>query len=238
MSDNLQGAFNGAARMPLTGHLENQLHKLAASKTADITLLQQLINEGVNLEHQNEKGQTPFFVACRDNNTPMIKALADAGAKLDVTDLNGATPLFMAVAHYNEDAVQAMMDKGLHPDHARYNGMTALMHAANFNKPDIVRELMEHGADHKLKSDDRGFTAAQFAEDNLKKHLADKIGQWAEERSMRDARKKLEAEAHAAHVARESEKALMDALQNQGMPTGHAISVKRPVKIKRPAVLQ
>lgn len=238
MSDNLQGTFNGAATgMPLTGHLENQLLKLAAAKPADLNKLQDLIAEGANLECKDEKGHTPFFIACRNNNTDMIKALADAGAKLDVVDINGATPLFMSIALYNDDAVRKMMECGLHPDHARYRGMTPLMHAANFKKVEIVGILMEYGADHTLKSDERDMTAADYAIDNNKPHIADRIAQMAELRAIREAQKKLEDQARTAEIARESERAFMDALQCQGMPTGHAVSVGRPLKFRTPKVL-
>lgn len=238
MSDNLQGTFNGAAaNRPLTGHLENQLLKLAATKPANLNLLQDLIAGGVNLEHKDEKGQTAFFVACRHNNTDMIKALADAGAKMDAADMNGATPLFMSIALFNEAAVRKMMECGLRPDHARYRGLTPLMHAANFNKPALVRVLMDHGADHRLKSDEQGMTAAEYAEDNNKKHLAEEIGQWGEEQDRRKAQKKLQEQARAAQIAKEAEQAFMDALQDQGMPTAHPISVGRPLLLKCRKVL-
>lgn len=235
MSDNLQSTFNGATR-PLTGHLENQLLKLAAAKPANLNKLQDLLAEGADLECKDEKGHTPFLVACRHNNTDMIKALADAGAKMDVSDVNGVTPLFLVIAHYNDDAVKKMMEHGLHPDHARYRGMTPLMHAANFKKQEIIEILMEYGADHRLKSD-RDMTAADYAIDNNKPHIAEKINQLAELREARAAQKKIEDQVRAAEIARESEKALMDALQNQGMPTGHAINVGRPVKLKCRRVL-
>ena len=96
---------------------------------------------------------------------------------------------------------------------------------------------MDHGADHRLKSDERGMTAAEYAEDNNKTHLAEEITRWGEEQDLRKAQKKLEEQALAAQVAKESEKALMDVLQNQGMPTGHAISVRKPVKLKCNRVL-
>lgn len=238
MRDDLQGTFNGsAASRPLTGHIENQLLKLAATKPADLHRLQDLLASGADLECKDEKGHTPFFVACRNNNTDMIKALADAGAKLDVVDVNGATPLFISIALYNQDAVRKMMECGLHPDHARYRGMTPLMHAANFKKVEIVSILMEYGADHTLKSDERNMTAGDYAIDNNKPHIAEKINQLAELRETRAAQTKREEQERAVQIARESEKALMDALQNQGMPTGHAISVRKPVKLKSNRVL-
>ncbi|MEZ0259464.1 MAG: ankyrin repeat domain-containing protein [Alphaproteobacteria bacterium] len=237
MKDNLQGTFNGAAKMPLTGYLESELFRLAETKPGSVNKLQDLMASGVNLEHKDDKGQTAFMVACRRNNTDMIIALADAGAKLDIIDNNGVTPLFYAIAIDNEDAVRKMMEKGLHPDHARYNGMTQLMHAANFKKIDIVDILIEYGADHTLKSDDKKMTAADYALNNNKPHIADRITQMVDLREKREELRRLARQAHIDQIAKESEQAFMDALQNQGMPTAHPVSVGRPIKLKTPKVL-
>lgn len=237
MSGNLQGSFNGAA-FPLTGYLENELFKLAETKPGSVNQLQDLMASGVNLEHKDDKGQTAFMIACRHNNTNMIEALADGGAKVDVADNNGVTPLFYAVAHNNEAAVRKMMTKGLHPDHARHHGMTALMHAANFKKIGLVDILIEYGADHTLRSDGSNKTAAEYAIDNNKPHIADRITQMVGLRETRQELRRLAERARAEEIAKETERTLLDALQNQGMPTGHTISVGRPMRFKTPKVLQ
>jgi hypothetical protein len=61
------------------------------------------------------------------------------------------------------DAVKALIEEG-EDVNKKSTGLTPLMFAARYNKAEIAKLLVENGANLKLKSDRKGFTALKWAE--------------------------------------------------------------------------
>lgn len=64
-----------------------------ASFHDNVTLFQVLIELGGNVNHRNERGQSPLHVAAARQSTRMVKFLVEAGAEKDAVDEAGRTPM-------------------------------------------------------------------------------------------------------------------------------------------------
>lgn len=82
-----------------------------------------------------------------------------------VVYFKAGTPLCTAIQKGELDFVKKLVEYGADVNE-RSNGMTPLMVAARYNKVDIIKYLLAHGAKPEIK-DDKGFTAAKYAELSL-----------------------------------------------------------------------
>ncbi len=130
------------------------------------TLKTLLTKKGLDLEIKNPEGQTPLFLAVKDNNLETTQLLLDHGANVNVQDRDGDTPLLQAAHHGNQALLQTLFQFG--PDIVKDNniestrlflahganvnvedrdGNTPLMQAVCHGNKDLVELLVQHGGD-------------------------------------------------------------------------------------------
>ena len=113
-------------------HLESQLGKLG-SFTKDFVNL--YTNQELLLK--NELDQTPFHIASKYGNLPMIEALLDRDHKtedvffINSLDLDSSTPLHLATLNKQVEIVKLLLSRGSDPKALNSIGWTSISCAAN-----------------------------------------------------------------------------------------------------------
>jgi ankyrin repeat protein len=107
----------------------------------------------------NSIGATPFLLAARTADAPLMKLLAELGADPQLTNEDGSTPLMVAAGLGTNapgedpgtepevlEAVKVALDLGNDLNAVDKNGETAMHGAAYKHVPSVVRYLAEKGA--------------------------------------------------------------------------------------------
>ena len=124
----------------------------------------------------NSIGATPFLLAARTADAPLMKLLAELGADPRLANEDGSTPLMVAAGLGTNapgedpgtepevlEAVKVALELGNDLNAVDKNGETAMHGAAYKHVPSVVRYLAEKGARHgRLESSEQqGLDAAQ-----------------------------------------------------------------------------
>ncbi len=132
--------------------MADELHAaVALGLTARVQQLLEARAAGVN--SQNQLGQTPLYVACRDGRLPEARILLTAGADTGLATEEpgkqrcGETPLIVASRGGHIAVVQTLLDGCAHVNLAKVSGnVTPLFIAAQEGHVAVVRELLTRGA--------------------------------------------------------------------------------------------
>ena len=132
--------------------------------------LMDLIEKGVNVNYQNNSGETALMKASSDyGNLPLVKLLLDSGADPNLQNDYGVTALMKASNYYtyitgNLSLVKLLLDSGAYPNFTDENGITALIEATNYGNLSLVKLLLDSGADPNIGRDKHdGKTAYDLA---------------------------------------------------------------------------
>lgn len=108
------------------------------------------INERVDLNIQNEKGQTPFSLAAKSGKIPLMDMLANMGGStisLNHPDYHRQSPLMLAITHGQTKAALWLIDRpGVDVNQGDFYHVTPLIAAAEFGNEVVVKRLIEKGA--------------------------------------------------------------------------------------------
>ena len=86
-------------------------------------------HEDIDLNCQNDAGETPLFIACRDNHVEVVKLLLES-SKVDV-NMGSPTPLFIASTHGSYETCQLIVTRDdIKEDIRTAEGVSPLMAAA------------------------------------------------------------------------------------------------------------
>jgi len=135
---------------------------LYAAISSDTSILQALLDIGMDINAANEKGYTALMFASAYNTPEVIEFLlgqgADISAQADVMDLNVLH--VAALFNPNPESAEALIIAGLPLEGKTTNDYTALLLAASDNKNlEVVERLAQLGAD--LEVYDQSGTTAQ-----------------------------------------------------------------------------
>jgi glycerophosphodiester phosphodiesterase len=117
-----------------------------ATQSNFVRIVKLLVDAGVDVNHQNEQGETALHVAARFGHDESAKALL-AGSTLHRTEVDipektfGWTPLFIACVDGHVSMVRLLVEHGADADGADSDGWTAREHAALRGHLDIIEEL-------------------------------------------------------------------------------------------------
>jgi len=136
---------------------------LEACKKGDTIIVEHLLDEGVDVNAQDENGWTALMAASEWDHLQVVKLLLSRNANVDIqTHFVQRTALQMAVSSGRMDIVQMLLTKDINVDLRDRDGQTALMEAVISDQTDSVRLLLEKGADL-LIQDNKGETAKDLA---------------------------------------------------------------------------
>lgn len=146
---------------PVSGNYGNLV---GAVISGNMERVKSLINEGINVNTQNETGVSPLMYAAYYNRSNVIKILTSGGAKLEMKDKYGQTALLHAAHRGRLQAVSALLKAGANVNAAAENNhhQTALMYAVFFGYTDIVKILIKNGANVNMRNA-QGNTALGYA---------------------------------------------------------------------------
>ena len=125
---------------------------IEAVKSGDITKVQRLLKEEVDLNNRDPFDWTALHYAASKGHYEMVILLLNAGADKDKPMLDGSTPLFMAVQNGHEAVVALLLEAGVEKNNRDWFGWTPLHHAAWCGNVNAVELLLNAGANKDIMS--------------------------------------------------------------------------------------
>ncbi len=136
---------------------------IQAAKSGNLELVEKLLQEGADIDYQDQIDWTALMYAVIDtNNDDMAKLLLGKGANVNITDSEGISVLAITILDDKFDFAQLLIDNNANLDSQDVGGATPLMDAVERNKVNFVELLLEKGAKVDLQ-DEWGFTALMYA---------------------------------------------------------------------------
>lgn len=124
----------------------------AAAMSGDINAIQELINQGHDVNARGEGGWTALLSSSAQGYPKIMKLLLDAGANPDISNVLGITPLIYGSRYGNIEIVKMLIDYGADVNLGDTHGDTALMKATEFGNSEIIDVLLQAGADKSIKN--------------------------------------------------------------------------------------
>lgn len=106
----------------------------------------ELIKQGLNLEHTNDKGGTALIVAARFGITDVVKALLRKKVNPDLQDNVEYTALHYAARYNNLQVAKALVQRGANVNPSDSYGFTPLFEAAENGHLRLLKLLHKNGA--------------------------------------------------------------------------------------------
>jgi len=150
-------SFNNRRYSRLMGENTNTL-MLYAAISPDTDHIQALLDIGMEINTENDRGVTPLMFASAYNTAEVVEFILQRGAKLDVrsgriSDMNA----LHAAALFNPkpDVVETLIKAGLPVDVKTEDDLTPLLLAATKNRNlEVVERLVKLGADKEAYDED------------------------------------------------------------------------------------
>ncbi|WP_342255471.1 ankyrin repeat domain-containing protein [Spiroplasma endosymbiont of Poecilobothrus nobilitatus] len=130
-----------------------------------------LIDNGADVNLQDENGTTPIYYAISTDNIEIVKLLIDNGADVKNINKNGLTPLYYAIILDKKEMVQFLINNGADVNLRDKNGLTPLHFAIDENNKEMVQFLINNGADVNIKITSTGATILHYAIIKNKKEM-------------------------------------------------------------------
>lgn len=92
--------------------IDRLLHR--ATQNGDIEQVKQLLDQGANVDHENEQGLTPLHWSALNGRTDLAELLIDHGAAINQREgyTGKLTPMAMALLMGYDDVVECMAARG------------------------------------------------------------------------------------------------------------------------------
>ncbi|HSE42692.1 MAG TPA: ankyrin repeat domain-containing protein, partial [Acidobacteriota bacterium] len=102
----------------------------AAVKENNLTKIENLLQNGVNVNERDASNNTPLMLAASSGFTGAMKVLLDSGAFVTARNIEGKTALMWAASSNQLEAIKLLMTSGAEVDDRNNSDETALMMAA------------------------------------------------------------------------------------------------------------
>jgi len=130
---------------------ENNL--IETAKSGETTLVQQLVEDGADVNCRDKTGQTPLHHACYFGHFDIVKHLVENGANVNIeVPERLLTPLHAATMNGDIKIVKYLVDNGANINAKDDEGGTPLIAACWIGKRDVVEYLAGKGAEIKVKT--------------------------------------------------------------------------------------
>ena len=131
--------------------------------------LKVLIDQGVSVNIQDSRGDTPLNEACCYNSVETVKLLLEQGANVNIQNNYGSTSLHYACYNNSFECVKLLIDNGARKDIQNINDNTPLHLACKCNRVEIAKLLiLNNGANVNIQNNN-GYTPLQIAQNNNSK---------------------------------------------------------------------
>ena len=125
---------------------QTPLH-IAITNNAGISIVNELIDSGVDLYGFDVNGNNPLHLAVARGNTVVVRTLLAAGMDSNVVNANGESPLHIAAKFNDLKMINLLLHNMANPNVRNSQGQTALHIAAAKGSPVVVSALLEQKAD-------------------------------------------------------------------------------------------
>ena len=116
-------------------------------------IIQLLLENGAEVDAQNDDGRTPWSANLRNGDHRILKYLLDRGADPNVKGHQGVSELYIAAQNGETPTVKLMLESGTDPSIRTQFDWAPLHWAAYYGHLDCVKLLMQAGADLNPVSD-------------------------------------------------------------------------------------
>lgn len=118
----------------------------------DLTSIESLINDGVDVNSKDESGDSALHKAVELGNLELAKLLVDKGANVNITDQDNATPLHWCATFHRPEIAKLLLENGANVNAEDNSSWTPLHDAVETNDGSMVKLLLEKGADKSITS--------------------------------------------------------------------------------------
>jgi uncharacterized protein len=132
----------GCARQADMQAMNNNL--IASAERGDTAAVQQLLQDGANINARDERGRTPVMAATHGNRVDTVAALIQAGADINIRDNRLDNPFLYAGAEGLLDILKLTIAAKADTKLTNRFGGTALIPAAERGHVAVVDELLAH----------------------------------------------------------------------------------------------
>ena len=119
-------------------------------ETGNLTVIQQLVAEGLDLNKDLGNDGTPLILAVRSGNLHAVQYLIKQGADINLQSETDGNPLVVASLNNNVELVKYLHEHGATIDAITQYDETALISASRAGHFEVVKYLVENGADVNL----------------------------------------------------------------------------------------
>lgn len=113
----------------------------------DITAIERLVEQGVDVNRAAEDGHTALMLAANMRHEPLLRKLLGRGARVNAVNSRGGTALMYAATAGERELVDFLIERGADVNARAANGWTALTLASARGFEMVVSALLSHGAD-------------------------------------------------------------------------------------------
>lgn len=119
--------LNGIVYHPEFSHWDETISAFIAAEQGDAGTLTRLLNEGFNIESDNDGGQTLLVCAASNRQSQIVRLLLGRGVDVDARDYQQRTALFWAACHHSFDSVKRLVEAGANLEASDEDGDTPLL---------------------------------------------------------------------------------------------------------------
>nr|WCB86861.1 CPPV050 ankyrin repeat protein [Cooks petrelpox virus] len=132
--------------LTLKDNIYHSYLNVAALHSDDTSILELLINNGIDINTCNWIGRTPLHLFVIECNTKAVNILLSNGACIHVEDNYGKEPIYYAVSKHNDVITKLLLQYGANPNSGNERGSSLLNMAVTSNNLSLVDSLLYHGA--------------------------------------------------------------------------------------------
>ena len=117
---------------------------IMATRSNATTIVKLLVDAGVDVNYQDEHGETALHTAARLGHVECMRNLIAGGADIEIAENSyGWTPVFIAAVEGQLSALEVLVEEGAEATKLDSSGWTAIEHAALRGHIEVARRLKE-----------------------------------------------------------------------------------------------
>jgi ankyrin repeat protein len=115
---------------------------LLAAQKGSLPHLKYFLDQGAPLDTQNDKGNTPLYVAAFMGYPCIVEELLNRGALLEQANFKGSTPLFAACTRGSIKVAEILVQRGANLRHLNDNGDSVILLCCRNKQADMLKLLL------------------------------------------------------------------------------------------------